>query len=251
MNHGEPGTELPKSEAIEAHNRYQRFYYETTNKRTMQPTGSPYVQRQLDRFVAAADLRPDQAILEVGCGQGRYTIPLLDRGYQVTGLDLSPVLLQRLRDAASDRPVELVAGDVAEAGRQFDRRFDRVIGFFALHHMHDFDLVFRGISRVLKPGGVLALLEPVAWNPLYYLQIAVTPRMTWRGDGGVAKMRPGLVHPALRRQGFDDCRTESFGFFPPFLTNTRVGRSVEDFLQKRGWTRPAHAFQIFMARLAG
>ena len=244
-------TEEVNSARVAEHNRYQRHYYETTDKRTMRPSGSTYLQRQVERMVATASLGRDQDILEVGCGQGRYTLPLLDRGLRITGLDLSPVLLDRLRGAAGEREVELVAADVANAPERLRAGFDRVVGFFTLHHMHDFDQVFRGMADTLKPGGRLALLEPVAWNPLYYLQIALTPRMTWRGDGGVAKMRPSLVHAAMRRQGLVDCKATSFGLFPPFLTNTAVGRLLEDQLQERWWMRPAHAFQIFSGRRAG
>ena len=37
-------------------------------------------------------------------------------------------------------------------------------------------------SRVLRPGGRVAFCEPVAWNPLYYLQIALTPGMSFSGE---------------------------------------------------------------------
>ena len=215
----------------------------------MRPTGSPYVQRQLDQLSAVAGLEPEQTILEIGCGQGRYTLPLVDRGFRVTGLDLSPVLLERLRTAAGPREIDLIAADIAYPPPELERRFDRVLGLFALHHMHDLDLVFRGVARTLKPGGLVALLEPVPQNPLYYLQIAFTPRMTWRGERGLLKMRSRGVHAALRRQGFVDCRTESFGLFPPAIVNHRLGLRLEDALQHSRFARAAHAFQIFSAGL--
>jgi len=237
-------------ESILEHNRYQREYYDCTNKRTLRRGRSPYIDRHLDRLIDAASLERAQTILEIGCGQGRYTLPLVDRGFKLAALDLSPVLLERLRTAAGPREVCLVAADIAHLPQHLTKRFDRVIGFFALHHMHDLDLVFRGVARALKPGGILALLEPVAENPLYYLQIMLTPKMTWRGERGLLKMRTPIVHAALRRQGFVDCRTERFGLFPPAIVNTRIGRYLEDGLQYRRYIRIANAFQIFSARLA-
>ena len=38
-----------------------------------------------------------QRLLEVGCGLGRYTLPLARRGFEVEGIDISPALLERLR----------------------------------------------------------------------------------------------------------------------------------------------------------
>ncbi len=235
--------------AVGDHNRYQREYYEYTDKRTLRPTGAPYIQRHVDRLIGAARLAPGHAILEVGCGRGKYTMPLLDRGFRLTALDLSPELLQHLRAAAVGRHLDLVLADAADADQHLGDRFDRVVGFFMLHHVHDLDLVFRGIARVLKPGGTIAFLEPVARNPLYYLQIAASPHMTWKAERGLINMRSSVVHQAMRRQRFVNCRTESFGLFPPMITNTSIGRYVEDVLQDRRATRLAHAFQIFSATL--
>ena len=41
-------------------------------------------------------------ILELGCGTGRITIPLLKAGYQVTGIDFSKEMLERLKSKASE-----------------------------------------------------------------------------------------------------------------------------------------------------
>ncbi|UCV20291.1 class I SAM-dependent methyltransferase [Ferribacterium limneticum] len=234
------------------HNSYQRWYYESINKKTMRPSaGARYIGRQIDRMARIAQLDEAENILEVGCGQGRYSVPMLDVGYSLTCLDLSPVLLQRMLDAARTPPRQVIACDLAEVAAHTSERFDRAIGFFTLHHMHDLDDIFLGLAKVLKPGAVVAFCEPVAWNPLYYIQIALTPRMTWKGDGGVARMRPGLVLPALERAGFVDARSTAFGFFPPFITNRGWGATLETLLERARVFSPLHAFQIFSATYRG
>lgn len=241
----------PQTRSTEQHNSYQRWYYETTDKKTMQPSGMPYVHRQIDRMADIARLGQAENILEVGCGMGRYSLPLLERGYELTCLDLSPVLLQRLQDAARIQPKHVIACDLAEVADHTSARFDRAIGFFTLHHMHDLDLIFQGLAKVLKPGAIVAFCEPVAYNPLYYVQIAATPRMTWKGDGGVARMRSGLVLPALQRAGFVDTRSTAFGFFPPFVTNHPWGAALETLMERVRLFAPLHAFQIFSATFHG
>ena len=85
-------------------------------------------------------------------------------------------------------------------------RFDAIVGFFALHHMHELERCFRGMARMAKPGGRIVFLEPNAFNPLYYAQIAVTPGMTWQGDKGVAQMRMPVVGGAMTRAGLKSPR---------------------------------------------
>ncbi len=235
----------PVSRRRQRHNRYQRRYYESREKRTMRPRRSRYVTRQLERVVRAAALDPTLPVLEVGAGLGRYTIPLLERGFTVTALDLSPVMLDRLARRAASPRLQTVAGDLADAPRLIERRFPRAVGFFTLHHMHDLDAVLRGLAGVLEPGARVAFLEPNAYNPLYYVQIALTPGMTWRGDRGVVRMRRRVVLGAMERAGFTGLGLERFGCFPPFVTDRPWGARLEDRLQHLRVLEPVLAFQLF------
>jgi SAM-dependent methyltransferase len=236
----------PSPDRIEQHNRAQRSYFGGALKKSMVPTATPYILRQIDQLVTRAALKPRERILEVGCGMGRYTLPLLERGFRVDGLDLSPHQIDRLREFDGGRfAPELFCADVIDHPAEMDGRYDALIGFFTLHHLHDLTASFAAMQRMLKPGGRIAFLEPNAFNPLYYLQITFTPGMTWQGDGGIVKMRPGVVYPAMRAAGFERLAAHAFGFFPPFIANRRFAPPVEDALARLfGWTRTL-PFQIF------
>ena len=236
-------------EARAEHNRTQLRYYEQ-DKPGMVPTGSPYLQRHVDALAGFAGLRPGQRVLEVGCGMGRYTLLLAERGYAVEGLDLSPILLERLRSFAGDRlELPLHVADVVEPPAALLGAFDAVIGFFALHHIHDLSLSLRSMSRLLVPGGRIAFLEPNPYNPLYYVQMAVKPEMTWEGDRGMLRMRPGVILPALESAGLGDCAYRRFGFFPPFLANAGGGGRAEAVLERVRPFRPMLPFQLFRGTL--
>lgn len=239
----------PMSEAaIASHNRIQREYYDRGIKRTMIPKGTPYLRRHIAEIVRVANLRSGEKILDVGCGMGRYTLLLAEQGYAVEGLDLSPVLLQRLRVFNGGRfNIPLHEADVMNPPAHLEQRFDAVIGFFALHHMHELERCFRGMARMVRPGGRIVFLEPNAFNPLYYMQMAVTPRMTWQGDKGVAKMRMSIVGGAMQRAGLEAPRVERFGFLPPFVANTKFGARTERLLERVRVWRPLLPFQIFRA----
>ena len=51
----------------------------------MRPSPSFYVERQVDALVRFAELSEGERILDVGCGMGRYTFPLAERGLRVEG----------------------------------------------------------------------------------------------------------------------------------------------------------------------
>lgn len=235
---------------LQEHNRSQREYFADASKRTMIPRTTPYLLRHLEKFIEATGLTRDQNILEIGCGMGRYTLPLLAQGYRVTGLDLTPQLLDVLRERLpEDLDTSLLCVDIHDPPGELLGQFDAVVGFFMLHHIFDLDRAFASVAKLVRPGGFTAFVEPNAYNPLYYLQMLLTPGMTWEGDKGVAQMRRGKVLGAMERGGFVDTRLQRFGFFPPFVTNTNAGRRLEGWFEKVPVWRPLLPFQIFFGRL--
>ena len=235
---------------IARHNASQRRYFEQTPKPTMVPGGStPYLDRQLDEVLSAARILPGERVLEVGCGMGRYTLLLAERGVQVEGLDISRVLLDRLQEYnAGRRSIPLHHADVLEPPAELLGRFDAVIGLFALHHIHDIAGSLSSIARLLRPEGRAAFCEPNPYNPLYYVQIAARPGMSWKGDGGIVNIRRRPMLSALAAAGFGDLYWKRFGFFPPFVRNSPFGaleRPLESFPLWRG----ALPFQLFGGRL--
>jgi SAM-dependent methyltransferase len=242
----EPGRHL-----VERHNRAQIDYFKRAGKHAMEPTESHYVQRQVDRLAACAGLSAGERVLDVGCGMGRYTFALADRGVAVEGLDLTSDLLERLREFDAGRyEIPLHCADVLNPPEELQGRFDAVVGFFTLHHLHDLTGCMRSMSSLSKPGGRIVFLEPNPLNPLYYIQMLVVPGMSWSGDKGILNMRRDTVFAAMRAAGLRNPSCEVFGFLPPFLINRSWGLRAEEALERfRPWQRFL-PFQVFRADLA-
>lgn len=237
---------MPRLESV--HNRQQRAYFEGAVKRTMIPNDSPYLQRHVDALLQFGNLSGGDRILEVGCGMGRYTLLLAKRGIQVEGLDLSPVLLARLRAyAMGDFDGPLYAADIEHPPAELMGRFDAVVALFALHHMRDLRAIFGSMFRLVKPGGRVVFLEPNPYNPLFYIQMLITPGMSWKGDGGIIRMRRGVVSGALRHAGFANPEMSRFGFLPPFAVNRPAGRRVEAILERNPLWQWMLPFQLIRA----
>ncbi len=98
------------------------------------------------------------SVLDLACGPGRYTIPLAQAGYRVTGVDRTPFLLEKAREAANRAgvTVEWIEQDM----RDFIRpaAFDLVINVFTSFGYFEDPAenrrVLDNIYKSLKPGGV-------------------------------------------------------------------------------------------------
>lgn len=115
------------------------------------------------RLVAFAGVQAGQRVLDVGCGTGVVAITARRRGAQVTGLDLTPELLQRAREnaAVADADVEWHEGD-AESLPFGDGAFDVVLSQFGHMFAPRPEVATREMLRVLKRGGLIAFST---WPP--------------------------------------------------------------------------------------
>lgn len=101
-------------------------------------------------------LKPEDEILDLGCGTGRFTVPMAERVQRVIGLDLCPAMMEKAREKTLQRGlrVEFKEGDMTNL--QFaDKSFDVVTSMVALMHipLDQRQAVFSEAARVLKPGG--------------------------------------------------------------------------------------------------
>ena len=99
-------------------------------------------------------------VLEVGCGTGRHTVKLAGQGNHVTGMDLSPGMLEVAKEKLADFPdVVLVEGDFL-AGKVLCRGpFDALVAALVLEHLRDLRVFFAEARRLLAPGAELHLSE--------------------------------------------------------------------------------------------
>jgi len=99
-----------------------------------------------------------QRVLDLGCGTGRYTVPLAATGARVTGLDLAASMLDRAaaKLAAAGLTADLRRGDMTELPFETGS-FDVVVSTLTLMHVPPADRqrVFCEIARVLVPGGLV------------------------------------------------------------------------------------------------
>ena len=117
---------------------------------------------------AAATIPQAQAVLDVGCGAGNYTVKLLQHlpTLNCTLLDLSRPMLDRAQQraaAATNGTVQTIQGDVREV-ELGDRQFDLILASTVLHHLRadsEWELVYGKLYRALRPGGMLYIYDMI------------------------------------------------------------------------------------------
>ncbi|HUI43455.1 MAG TPA: methyltransferase domain-containing protein [Terriglobia bacterium] len=114
--------------------------------------------------VAFAELSPGDALLDVACGAGAFTLAAAPRVRFARGVDLTAEMLRHAREAQRAHGVENAAFDRAEGEHlpYAAASFDFVTCQFAFHHMPRPDEVLREMVRVTKPGGRVFLVDSVA-----------------------------------------------------------------------------------------
>ena len=120
------------------------------------------IGRPQPAFVRLADTTEIQSpVLDSGCGTGEHALMLAARGYEVLGVDIAPVAIERARHKAIERVLaaEFEVGDILRLDR-LGRSFRTVIDSGAFHTFDDTDRAryVESLAAVVEPSGIVHLL---------------------------------------------------------------------------------------------
>ena len=115
-------------------------------------------------IVDAAGTTADDTVLDVACGPGLVACAFAQRAKQVTGIDLTPAMLERGRALAAEQKLSNVTfqqGDVLPLPFA-DGSFSIVVSRFAFHHFPNPAPVLVEMRRVCRPGGRVVVADLTA-----------------------------------------------------------------------------------------
>ena len=167
-------------------------------------------EEALRLLVRASGAGPDDTALDVACGPGLVAAALARVARHVTGIDLTPAMVERARAHVREQGLDnvtLTVGDVQplpyEAGA-----FSLVISRFAFHHFPDPGAVLREMVRVCAPGGRVVVADAAvspdaaraaAFNRMEKLRDPSHVRALSLAELAALFERAGLPPPAVTR----------------------------------------------------
>jgi len=184
-------------------------------------------------------LTASSTVVDVGAGTGQFTLAAAPRCSRVVAVDVSPVMLDRLRENV--RGSGLANVDCVQAGfLTYEHRgapADLVYSRYALHHLPDFwkAVALARMAGMLRPGGALRL-----WDAVYHFEPHESGARldAWIADVGATAVDGGwtaadvvehirdehstftwLLEPMLERAGFriTDARYSDDGVYARYL----------------------------------
>jgi SAM-dependent methyltransferase len=163
------------------------------------------IERILARHGATRVRARPCSLLDIGCGTGRHALAFARRGYDVTGIDRSPFMLQHARAAAASEAAarrkepRFIEADARELA--LGERFDAVLMMFTVlgYQYEEADLLasLRCVREHLEPGGLFMF---DVWNGLAVLAQGPASRTAAATDGTSHVTRTSSTRVDARRQ---------------------------------------------------
>ncbi|PMB11161.1 class I SAM-dependent methyltransferase [Fischerella thermalis CCMEE 5273] len=120
-----------------------------------------YIVKTLSFIKTWAQISPEAAVLDIGCGTGEFERLLLTENPQqvITGVDISEEMLLVAKQKCRTYPNVSLQNASVSALPFANNSFDVIVSASAFHYFDDPDIALKEMRRVLKPDGKVVILD--------------------------------------------------------------------------------------------
>lgn len=143
-------------------------------EKLLENVGDMSLKRRARRIIEELNPKPDEKIIDLGCGTGYYLFLLsnLPIKLNLTGFDFDKQALSEAK-ATLSKKIKFITGDLHKMPFK-DNSFDKAVASEVLEHVEDDEKVLKEIYRILKRSGVLtvsvpSIRYPFFWDPINFL----------------------------------------------------------------------------------
>jgi cyclopropane fatty-acyl-phospholipid synthase-like methyltransferase len=147
------------------------------------------------------------SVLDIGCGTGEHALFFAGEGYEVWGIDSTPLPIQKAREKAEKRGLQvqflvLNALDLSRLNRKFDTATDS--GLFHTLSDEDRPVFVDNLAAILSPAGnyfmlCFSELEPGGYGPRRITEREIQD--SFRDGWSINYIRPAIFESRFRAQG--------------------------------------------------
>jgi ubiquinone/menaquinone biosynthesis C-methylase UbiE len=174
---------------------------------------SDYITRLRSQFEIVGK-RENSRGIELGCGTGNYTIPMIDTFKEVWGLDVSEEMLSVARGKVGADHVQWIEQSALRGTKVPTDYFDGVWGVSMLHYFRKAQqkMLFEQIHRILRPGGKVILDIEFEEQHGSFWQVEFFPSLRKRYEGRILSC--DQYRSWLKEIGFKTVEFEHFDLPP-------------------------------------
>lgn len=210
----------PKVDVFNADILRNGGYLYSTNARL----SSRLAHGRLTEAVLALGDYQDQTVLDIGCGDGTYTIELYDRARPaaVTGVDMAALAVAAARRRAGRRAITFAVASAYQLPFAEDR-FDWAVLRAVLHHM---DRPLTALREALRVARRIVVVEPNGYNPVLKI---LEKYSAYHIEHGEKSYAPARLRHWVRAGGGEITRKHFVGLVPCFCPDwlARLAKAVE------------------------
>jgi ubiquinone/menaquinone biosynthesis C-methylase UbiE len=196
--------------------KYEQFY--GLNK----PETTAKLLRKAELIYWQSGIKPDDLVLELGCGTGIFTELIALQPIQIIATDISEKMIAKAQ-ARNLKNVGFLTKDIHQLVFK-QNAFDSIIGFYVLQYT-EMPYMLMEIKRLLKPNSKIAFLEPNALNPILYAvtNIPLIRKLAHRPTYNKSRTK-WQWYKLLKEHGFIDTEIKPI----EFVANRKLNTFIEN-----------------------
>jgi len=178
---------------------YDDIYYTKEGRITkMQGFCVKSVLRERQFILKWALKKMPLSILDLGCGKGHFTDFMESRGYDVTGVDISRVVISQAKKLYPK--CKFLIHNLEYSPLQ--KKYDMIYSTQVIEHIFDLDRFLTNIRNSLDSNGILILATPNVLAPKIRLKMLFGNDSTFRDLAHLRFFSPSHLSEILRKNGF-------------------------------------------------
>ncbi len=195
--------------------------------------------RRIKRLLKYMNLRPNDRVLDIGCGNALLLDYIRDKIGSYIGVDFSEDFIKVAKERAEKMNVvnaHFTCEDIIDfVSKQPDKSFDKIFALDFVEHIYDneFIALFSGLNRILKDGGELYIHTP---NREYFLEILKAHNILRTHPEHIGVRTSKQYERILAELGFSNIKTINFPHYVRILYPVDLIRFVP-IVGKYFWSR--------------